>query len=456
MFAIEQNRRKWWILGAMGAALGMFLLDETVVGVALPTIQQDLDLSTVGSHWVVNIYLLVLTCLAAASGRLCDIVGFKRLFLTGIGLFGLASIGCGLATNLTELLVARALQGIGAAIIFPASMAMIAIIFPEEERGRALGIYGAVGTAFLASGPFVGGLLTDTLSWRWIFWINPVVVVAAAAVVWTIWSDPPQKPHRERFDFAGLVTLIGGIGLVIFATMQGPEWGWSQPFIWMLLLAGLLFLALFIRLELPADNPLIEIDLLRTPAFAVCSLMVFTGQFTKIAVLVIYSIFLQKEMGMSPLMAGVALLAGVVPAPLSAIIGGNMTDRLGSRRPALLGLGGAFIAFVWLALALEAKSYWLMFAPLVLWGIVTSMIFLPGLRGAANSVPLEKQGQVGGIMLTAQLAGGTIGMTVCGTLLAATGSYQLPLLATAFLAGTVFVLTWRTIRSDGSSQPSSV
>ncbi|MCR9137784.1 MAG: MFS transporter [Alphaproteobacteria bacterium] len=455
MIAIEQIRRKWWVLGAMGAALGMFLLDETVVGVALPTIQQDLDLSTVGSHWVVNIYLLVLTCLAAACGRLCDVFGFKRLFLTGIVLFGLASIGCGLATNLTELLAARALQGFGAAIIFPASMAMIAIIFPEEERGRALGIYGAVGTVFLASGPFVGGLLTDTLSWRWIFWINPVVVIAAVAVIWTMWSDPPPNPNRERFDFAGLVTLISGIGLVIFATMQGPEWGWSQPLIWVLLLAGLLFLTLFIRLELPAGNPLIEIDLLRTPAFAVCSLMVFTGQFTKIAVLVIYSIFLQKEMDMSPLMAGVALLAGVVPAPLSAIIGGNMTDRLGSRRPALLGLGGTFIAFVWLTLALDAKSYWLMFAPLVLWGIVTSMVFLPGLRGAANSVPLENQGQVGGIMLTAQLAGGTIGMTVCGTLLAATGSYQLPLLATAILAGTVFVLTWRTIKDDPSSQAST-
>lgn len=439
----------------MGAALGMFLLDETVVGVALPTIQRDLNLTTIGSHWVVNIYLLVLTCLAAASGRLCDVFGFKNLFLTGIGLFGLASIGCGLATDLSKMLIARALQGVGAAIIFPASMAMIAIIFPEEERGRALGIYGAVGTAFLASGPFVGGFLTDTLSWRWIFWINPAVVVAAAAVIRTLWSDPPHEPNREGFDFAGLVTLIGGIGLVIFATMQGPDWGWSQPSVWIPLLAGLLLFVLFVRLEIPAGNPLIEIDLLRSPAFAVCNLMVFTGQFTKIAVLVIYSIYLQKEMGLSPLMAGLALLAGVVPAPLSAIIGGNMTDRLGSRRPALLGLGGAYIAFVWLALALESKNYWLMIAPLLLWGIVTSMIFLPGLRGGANSVPLEKQGQVGGMMLTAQLAGGTIGMTVCGTLLAATGSYQLPLLATAVLAGTVFVLTWRTIRDEPSSQASS-
>jgi len=455
MAAAHTDRTKWWILGAMGAALGMFLLDETVVGVALPTIQRDLNLSTVGSHWVVNIYLLVLTCLAAASGRLCDLLGFKNLFLTGIGLFGLASIGCGMATDLTGMLIARALQGVGAAIIFPASMAMIAITFPAEERGRALGIYGAVGTVFLASGPFVGGLLTDSLSWRWIFWINPAVVIAAAAIIWTLWSDPPQDPNRDRFDFAGLASLIGGIGLVILAIMQGPDWGWSQPTIWILLLAGLVFLVLFTRLELSAGNPLIEIDLLKSPAFAVCNLMVFTGQFTKIAVLVIYSIYLQKEMGLSPLMAGVALLAGVVPAPLSAIIGGNMTDRLGSRRPALLGLGGAFIAFVWLALALESTNYWLMIAPLVLWGMVTSMIFLPGLRGGANSVPIEKQGQVGGIMLTAQLAGGTIGMTVCGTLLAATGSYQLPLLATAVLVGTVFTLTWRTIPDEPSGDTST-
>lgn len=440
----------------MGAALGMFLLDETVVGVALPTIQRDLNLSTTGSHWVVNIYLLVLTCLAAASGRLCDVFGFKKLFLAGIGLFGLASIGCGVASDLTELLVARALQGVGAAIIFPASMAMIAIIFPEKQRGRALGIYGAVGTMFLASGPFVGGFLTDSLSWRWIFWINPAVVVAAAVVISTLWTDPPKVPNRERFDFAGLVTLIGGIGLLIFATMQGPDWGWSQPMIRILLLAGLLLFALFIRLELPAANPLIEIDLLRSPAFAVCNLIVFTGQFTKIAVLVILSIYFQKELGMSPLMAGIALLAGVAPAPLSAVIGGYMTDRLGSRQPALLGLAGAFLAFVWLALSLHSQNYWLMFAPLLLWGLVTSMIFLPGLRGGANSVPLEKQGQVGGIMLTAQLAGGTIGMTLCGTLLAATGSHQLPLLATAILTGIVFLLTWRTIKDGPSTQPNTL
>lgn len=444
----NDKQRRWWILGALGAALGMFLLDETVVGVALPTIQQDLDLSTTASHWVVNIYLLVLACLAAASGRLCDVFGFKWLFLSGISLFGIASIGCGMATTLVELLFARAFQGVGAAIIFPASMAMIAGIFPEEERGRALGIYGAVGTMFLASGPFVGGLLTDTLSWRWIFWINPVVVVATAAVVWFHWVDLPRGPTPKEFDFPGLGMLIGGIGLVVFATMQGPDWGWSHPLIWILLLAGLFLLALFARLELSANHPFIEVDLFRSGAFTTCNLMVFTGQFTKIAVLVILSIYFQKELDMSPLVAGVALLAGVVPAPLSAVIGGNMTDRLGSRKPALLGLAGAFVSFAWLAVAVDLQNYWTMFPALVLWGLVTSLIFLPGLRGGVNSVPIAKQGQVGGIMLTAQLVGGTVGMTLCGTLLATTGSYQLPLMVTALLTGLVFILTWRTVKEQ--------
>lgn len=449
---IAKAHEKWWILGAMGTALGLFTLDETVVGVALPTMQKDLALSTIESHWVVNIYLLVLSCLVAASGKLCDIIGFKRIFVGGILLFGAASVACGLAANDAGILIARAAQGVGAAMIFPASMAMLSIVFPEEERGQAFGIYGAVGCSFMAAGPFVGGLLTEVASWRWIFWVNPPVVLAAAAIVWHLWRDPPRPDVPKRFDVIGLFSLVGGLSLTIFAVMQGPDLGWSNPAVWFTLLLGLGILALFIVIELKRPAPLIEVDLFVRADFTTFNLMVFAGQFAKIAMLVILALYLQHELGMSPLIAGIALLAGVAPQVFTAVLSGRITDRLGSRRPALWSLGISLALFLWLALAVTWNSYWLILPALVVWSLANCLVFVPALRGGVNCVPVEKQGQVGGIMISAQLLGGTVGMTLCGTLLTITGSYVWAFLAPALLSGACLILAWLTIKEENPAE----
>jgi len=183
MLGISDTNRKWWILAAMGAILGVILLDETVVGVALPTMQTDLGMSEVTSHWVVNIYMLTLAGLAAAAGKIGDIIGHKTVMITGLIIFGAASLLCGFAQTDIWLIIARGIQGCGAAIIFPSSLAMTTIAFPPSQHGLALGIYGAIGTVFLSLGPLVGGFLTDFLSWRWIFWVNPPIVLAIAAIV---------------------------------------------------------------------------------------------------------------------------------------------------------------------------------------------------------------------------------------------------------------------------------
>ena len=436
----------------MGTALGLFTLDETVVGVALLSIRRDLGLTIVESHWVVNIYLLVLSCLVAASGKLCDIIGFKRIFVSGILLFGAASVACGLAVDDAGILIARAAQGVGAAMIFPASMAMLSIVFPEEERGQAFGIYGAVGCSFMAAGPFVGGLLTEVASWRWIFWINPPVVLVAAAVVWRLWQDPPQPDQTERFDGSGLISLIGGLSLTIFAIMQGPELGWGNPGVWLTLLAGIGIFALFVVIELRVQAPLIDVGLFARLDFTTFNLMVFMGQFAKIAMLVILALYLQHQLGMSPLVAGIALLAGVAPQVFTAVLSGRITDRLGSRRPALWSLGISLALFLWLALAVTWNSYWPILPALVIWSLANCLVFVPALRGGVNCVPVDQQGQVGGIMISAQLLGGTVGMTLCGTLLTVTGSYMWAFLATAVLAAGCLVLAWLTIKEETPSE----
>ena len=216
---ITDQNRKWWILIAMGACGGLIMLDETVVGVALPTVRRELGMSEVASHWVISIYMLVFAGAAAASGRIGDVVGFKNLLVVGGSLFGVASLASGLADDGASLITARAVQGLGAAVIFPATVAIVMIVFPKTQRGFAMGILAAIGTTFLAVGPLVGGFVTEIFSWRWIFWINVPIVIAIVAIVSVVWVDTPRSGARPRLDYGGLLTLVGGLTLLVFAIM---------------------------------------------------------------------------------------------------------------------------------------------------------------------------------------------------------------------------------------------
>lgn len=445
MPAIDESSRKWWVLAAMGAILGVILLDETVVGVALPTIQVDLDMSEVVSHWVVNIYMLVLAGLAAAAGKLGDIVGHKALMNTGLAIFGLASLACGFAESDVWLIAARGVQGVGAAIIFPSSVAMVTIAFLEEQRGVAIGTYGAVGTVFLALGPFVGGFLTDVASWRWIFWINPPVVLAVALIVLVTWIEPPRSGETQRIDWIGLVLLVGGLSMVIFGTMEGPVWGWANPAIISVLAAGAVLLVAFVFVERRRAAPLIEVNLFANPTFAACNLIMFTAQYSKMALFVFGALFLEDILKMTPLVAGAALLPAVVPQPFLAPFTGSIADRFGARGPSLAGLllllGG--LVFVWAGVA--SGSYTLMFPGLTLWGLSMCFLFVPTQRAVMNAVPPQKQGQAGGISMSSQLLGSTVGMAVCSTLFLTTNDFQVVYLVNGAFALVVLVVSWLAI-----------
>lgn len=438
----EGHGHKYLILAAMGTVLGLVLLDETVVGVALHVMRSDLAMSELASHWVVNAYFLVFAALVAAGGKLGDMLSLRMVFIVGIVVFGLASLAAGFSQDGAWLIAMRAVQGIGAAAIFPASMAMVAHVFPESERGFALGIYGAIGTIFLALGPLVGGFFTDTLSWRWIFWINPPIVVAIAAIVAIDWVDAPRDAARAGFDLVGLCTMVGGLFMLVFGLMQGPEWGWSHPAVWSTLAAGAILLAAFVTLELRARAPLIQVDLFRKGTVTASNLMVFTGQYSKTAVIVFGALYLQTELHMNALAAGIALLAAVGPAPFAAYFAGTLADRYGSRRPALVGAALLAVSMLWVGVAVHWNSYWLLLPALIVCGISQPFVFAPPLRSMMNAVPLEMQGQAGGIVQTAQILGGTMGMAVGSTLLLVTDYYGSVFLATGALAAAVLVLGW--------------
>lgn len=434
----EIQNRRWWILAAMGSILGVVLLDETAVSVALPTIRHELELSELAAHWVVNIYLLALAGLAAAAGRLGDVIGTKSLLIAGLLLFGAASTTAGLAPTGPVLMAARAIQGVGGAIIFPLSLVLVTMSFEEKERGMALGIYGAIGTSFLAAGPLVGGALTEGLSWRWIFWVNPFVVLVVAGVTWMFWRDPP-RPKAERFDLTGLCLMVGGLTLLIYGIMEGPEAGWAQADVVTSLSLGTALLVAFVYVETRLDAPLIAVGLFTDPSFAASNLLVGLAQFAKIATFVFGAFYFQAVEGWSPVWAGVALLPAVVPTTILAPVAGRITDQKGTRWPALMGATLTLGGLAATALGMMVQVQAIVFLGFVLFGCSLPLLFVPSQHAVMASVPAHMRGQAGGIVLSSQLIGGTLGMAICSTTLAMTASHAAVFWVGTLIAGLVLL-----------------
>ncbi|MEM7172792.1 MAG: MFS transporter [Pseudomonadota bacterium] len=458
----QRSHKKWWILGAMGSVLGLVVLDETVVGVALPTLRADLGMSAATSHWVVNAYLLVFTTLAVAGGRLCEIFGMRRLFLAAVLLFGAASMACGFAPSGGWLIAARALQGVGAAVIFPASIAIITIVFPPEQRGLAFGLHTTVGGICMSLGPLVGGLFTEFISWRWIFWVNlPLVALVAGVILlfWTTGDEPEQNsesadlPAWRKVDWLGFFWLGTSLLCLVMAMMQAPDWGWFSPIIWALALAALPGFWAFWRREVALSKidktaPLVDFDLLKIPTFSSGCLMVFAAQFGKIAVIIFGALYIQERLKLSPLEAGLVLLATFLPTLGTSLFAGHLADRMGPRRPMILGAAIHGTALFALAAAALSDSLLFFLPAAVLWGAFMPFMFVPSRRGALNATPADLRGLAGGLSMTAQLLGGTVGMAFCGLLSLVSGSFAVVFIAAGLVVWVSVWAAWRFFEAD--------
>jgi MFS family permease len=345
---------------------------------------------------------------------------------------------------------------VGAAVIFPLSMALATIAFPPEQKGMALGIYGAIGTSFLALGPMTGGFFTDVLSWRWIFWINIPVILA---VFWIIarGTQRQEKPKSPpRFDFPGLATLVCGLTALVLALMEGPGWGWYHPAIIGLLAASIVLIAGFIVIDSRVADPLVEIDLFRNPNFAVCTLVIFMAQFSKMAVIVFGAVYLQERLHFSPFLAGLALLVAVGPYPFLAGPSGYLTDRFGPQPLMLSSLVLGSIGLAWIGLTVSADSYLLIAPGLLIWGCGVIFMFAPPRSAMMKMVPPEKHGQIGGIAMSGQLVGGTIGMAVCSMLFSMTRSFAAVFLVNAAIIVVVLIVAWWFVDRDSLSRDEEI
>src|SRR4051812_44441935 len=281
--AITNRNRKWWTLGAMSFSLFMIMLDNTVVNVALPSIQKDLGASLSSLEWTINAYTLAIAVLLVSAGRLGDIFGRRRAFLFGVSVFALSSATAGMAPNDMSLVISRAIQGIGAAFMMPATLSIVTNAFPAAERGRAIGTWAGVSALALAMGPVVGGFLTEQVSWRAIFFLNLPVAALAILVSLAAVRESRDQTVPRAVDLAGVATLTVGIGALVLALVEGNDWGWTSSRVLGLAALSALGLIAFVLAEKRVRFPMVQFDFFRSRQFLGANGVAFVVSFAMLA-----------------------------------------------------------------------------------------------------------------------------------------------------------------------------
>jgi EmrB/QacA subfamily drug resistance transporter len=332
------NPNRWWTLAMVAIGTFMLLLDITIVNVALPAIQKDLHASFSDLQWVVDAYALTLASLLLVSGSLADIVGRRRVFVIGLVLFSAASLGCGLATTPTFLTIARAVQGIGGAMLFATSLALLAHAFQGRERATAFGVWGATIGGAVAIGPLVGGVLTDSFGWEWIFFVNvPIGIVAAFLTMARV--DESKQPQGTRIDWLGAATFSAALFTLVFALIRGNQEGWGSTTIIVLFAESALMLVAFVALELRAERPMLDLSLFRKPTFAGASVAAFAMSAAMFSMFLYIVLYIQNVLHYTPLQAGLRFL----PLSVVSFFVAPVAGRLSTRVPARLLMGGGLV-----------------------------------------------------------------------------------------------------------------
>lgn len=410
--------RKWLTLGAVCTGVFMLLLDVTIVNVALPDIEADLGTSLSGLQWVIDAYALTLAALLLSAGTVADIVGRRIVFATGIVVFTLGSLFCGLAPSIGALVGARAIQGVGGAIMFATSLALLAQAFAPRERGVAFGVFGAVTGVSVAIGPVLGGVLTTGLSWHWIFYVNiPVGVIAL--IVTLVGVDESKAPGSHRVDWAGCVAFSAALALLVLGLIRGHVDGWGSVTVLGSLIGAVVLLGAFVVIERTVAEPMIDGALLRVPTFnggLIAACAVSASIFALLTYLVIY---LQTIMGFSALEAGLRFLpfSGVVF--VAAAIAGRLSDVVPVRL--LIAPGFVLVAIgLWLMRGTDPSGSWTQLIPgFVVAGVGAGLINPPLASTAVGVVGPERAGMASGINSTMRQVGIAVGVALLGSLLAA-------------------------------------
>jgi EmrB/QacA subfamily drug resistance transporter len=419
MALITEANRRWWALGALGVSLFMIMLDNTVVALALPTIQSDLEAPLTQLEWVVNAYTLVFAVVLLTGGKLGDLLGRRLIFVVGLVVFTGASLACGLAGSSEFLVSARAVQGVGAALMMPATLSIITATFTAKERSLAIGIWAALSGAALAIGPMIGGVLVQHAGWQWIFFINlPIGVVGILATLKLV-DESRDTSAEKRLDVPGLVTSGISIFALNYALIQGNAYGWGSGRIVLSFVASAVLLVVFLATELRQRLPMVDLALFRNRTFAAANvngLLMFIGLFTYI---LYFSIFLQTVLGYSAVQAGATFLVSSAAIILVAPAAGALTAKIGPRLPMASGMALYGVAMAVMSRLDESASFW-NFAPwLFVGGSGFGLIVAPMTDAILESVAVERAGVGAGVMQVFRQLGGALGVAIMGAILSA-------------------------------------
>ena len=446
------HRKRWLALLVLCLGVLMIVLDTTIVNVALPSIRSDLAFTETSLVWVVNAYMLTFSGFLLLGGRLGDLFGHRRVFLIGLSLFTLASLACGIATTQALLVAARAVQGLGGAVVSAVSLSLIMNLFTEPaDRAQAMGVYGFVCAGGGSIGVLLGGLLTGTLSWHWIFLVNLPIGVAVYALCLALLPAARGEAGGQSLDVAGAVTVTLALMLAVYAVVNGNEAGWLSAQTLGLLAAAAVLLAIFLVIESRVSHPLMPLSLFRLRNVATANVVGVLWAAAMFAWFFISALYMQRVLGYSPMQVGLSFLpANLIMAAFSLGLSARIVMRFGIRRPLVAGLLMAAMGLALFARAPMGGDFAFHVLPgMLLLGLGGGIAFNPLLLAAMNDVDPSESGLASGVVNTAFMMGGALGLAVLASLAAArtdaltaagatpqaalTGGYHL-----AFAVGAVF------------------
>jgi len=415
---VTPNSRRWFGLAALCSAFFMVILDVAIVNVALPTIQVDLDFSAKNLQWVVSAYALTFGGLLLLGGRTADLLGRRRVFMAGIGLFAAASLLAGLAWSDSVLIFARALQGVGAAVMTPAALSILMTTFKEgKERNTALGIWGAVGASGGTVGVLLGGILTDTIGWEWIFFLNVPVGLAVIALAPILLSESRIEHSKRRFDLAGALSVTSAIAVLVYALVEASDAGWASAQTLGLFATSAALLAAFAVIEHRSRAPLMPFSIFRIRAVTgsnVAGLALGAAVFGMIFLLTLY---MQQVLGYSPIETGIAWLAMSLTALAASIAASVLVTRIGPKIPLVTGLAVGAAGLAILSQISAGGSYVGDLLPgMLVVGTGLGLAFVAMSIGALEGIEERDSGLASGLMNTTQQVGGALGVGVLSTL----------------------------------------
>ena len=414
----ELQQRKWLVLAVVGAAFFMTILDVAIVNVAIPSIQTDLHIAESTVQWVITAYAITFGGFLLLGGRMADLLGRRRIFIAGLILFTLASLACGLASSAAVLIVSRAVQGIGAAIISPAALSIVTTTFEEgAERNKALGIWGALGGSGAAAGVLFGGILTKYLGWEWIFFVNVPVGVLVFALTRPIVPESHADLGHRRFDAAGAVTVTGGLALLVYAISKAPDVGWATGRTIGLLFASIVILAAFVVWELRTTAPLVPFGIFRIRTLTGANVVGLLLGATIYANFFILTLYVQGVLGWSALKTGVTFLATAGTTVIWAGVAQALVTKIGPRAVMTTGLVVLSVTVLGYTRIPVDGHYWPDLLPLyIVFALGLAFAFIPVTIAGFIGVPPHQAGLASGLLNTTQQIGGAVGVAVTSTI----------------------------------------